>query len=209
MEILSDFYLLNENNTPVTDSNGNNTYQNRPETKAKADLERVIALSKPLPVINLFAEMYLLGLQWDWLEDYQKYVSNLSSVNAFNANLPVISIDENENNVFAQPLELPIEPTRPPKLTVDEFKAQAKAIFKNHSKLNAFEFNGVMCSVCEQDQHGWTDLMLATQTAQLLGQEFKPIPFKNENGNVVMLDTRETWDQFYLTAWAARQEFFV
>lgn len=208
MEILSDFYLLDENNTPVTGINGNNTYQNRPETKAKADLERVIALNKPLPVISIFTEMYLLGLQWDWFEDYQKYASNLSSVNVFNANLPVISIDENGDDVFASSLDLPVEPMRPLKLTVDEFKTQDKTTFKNHSKLNAFEFNGVVCSACEQDQHGWTDLMLATQTAQSLGQEFKPIPFKNENGNVVILETREMWDNFYLAGWSARQRVF-
>ena len=44
------------------------TYKQRPETKTRADLERVIALGKSKQVIEKFAELVALGEYWDWFE---------------------------------------------------------------------------------------------------------------------------------------------
>lgn len=180
----------------------------RPETKSIEALERVILLSKPLSVVDKFIALYLVGIQWDWFEAYQAYLIELEEVMLYNQNPPTAGKDEAGNNIAAEKKPLPLEPVRPPLLTVEEFKTNTPDLFRQYNKLNAFEFNGVVCSVCEADQHGWSDLMLANMTKDSLGMPYEPIPFSNENGNVVVLETREQWNAFYLAAWATREVFF-
>ena len=75
-------------------------------------------------------------------------------------------------------------------------------------KLNAFEFNGTVCSVTENDQNGWTSIDRLIEKREAAGADWQPIPFKNENGNTVVLATKEEWETFYFTAWDKRVEFF-
>lgn len=75
-------------------------------------------------------------------------------------------------------------------------------------KLNAFEFNGTVCSVTENDQNGWTSIDRLIEKREAAGAEWQAIPFKNENGNTVVLTTKEEWEAFYFTAWDKRVEFF-
>tara|TARA_B100000700_G_scaffold326029_1_gene436381 strand:- start:649 stop:1302 length:654 start_codon:yes stop_codon:yes gene_type:complete len=82
------------------------------------------------------------------------------------------------------------------------------AIYIKWRKLNAFEFNGTVCSVTENDQNGWTSIDRLIEKREAAGAEWQPIPFKNENGNTVVLATKEEWEAFYFTAWDARVAFF-
>ncbi|MBH14196.1 MAG: hypothetical protein CMF37_14885 [Leeuwenhoekiella sp.] len=89
---------------------------------------------------------------------------------------------------------------------LDYFNGDAK--YATWRKLNAFEFNGTICSVTENDQNGWTSIDRLIERREAAGAEWQPIPFKNENGNTVVLATKEEWETFYFTAWDARVAFF-
>ena len=93
----------------------------RPECKSKADLERVIALGKPLAVLEKFTAMVAIGDQWTFFDDYMKYLSDLALAEEFNADLPVIYTDEEGVETFAELRELPIEPVKP--ISVDALSA--------------------------------------------------------------------------------------
>ena len=79
--------------------------------------------------------------------------------------------------------------------------------YRHWRKMNAFEFNGVMCSVTEADQNGWTSIDRFLEKREKAGEPFVPVPFNNDNGNAVVLNTEE-WESFYNTAWLKRAEFF-
>ena len=208
MQDLEYFYQLDVNGQPVISEYGENVYREKPETKTLADLKRVISKNKGASIIDSVVDMYIKHQQWEFFDKYQEYSAELEYANRFNSSLPVIGQSEDGSNIYAEPKALPEKPVRPELLIVDEFKTQNTELFRQYNKLNAFEFNGVLCSVCEADQHGWSDLMLANMTKDSMGWPYEPIPFSNENGNKVVLSTREEWDSFYVAAWAARQEFF-
>jgi hypothetical protein len=65
-----------------------------------------------------------------------------------------------------------------------------------------------MCSVTEADQNGWASIKVLIDTILELGGDFVPVPFNNENGNVVMLATYEEYIAFILAGAAKRVEFF-
>lgn len=71
-------------------------------------------------------------------------------------------------------------------------------------KLSAYEFKGVMCSVCEDDQNGWESLSSRIKRELERGTDWRPIPFFMENGNHVVLDTLDEWESFVDAGWAAR-----
>ena len=73
------------------------------------------------------------------------------------------------------------------------------------TKLNAFEYKGVMCSVCESDQNGWESLSSRINRELNRGTQWRPIPFFMENGNYVVLDTFDEWESFVDAGWAARE----
>lgn len=72
-------------------------------------------------------------------------------------------------------------------------------------KLDAFEFKGVSCSVCESDQNGWQAIDARINTLIGRGEHFRPIPFFMENGNYVTLDTHQEWLDFVEAGWTARE----
>ena len=84
----------------------------RPEHKTVADLERVIALGKPQNVILRFAQIIADYSPWLFFDEYQDWLLECEKVNEYNANLPVIRVNEQGANVLAEPKTLPPEPVR-------------------------------------------------------------------------------------------------
>lgn len=72
-------------------------------------------------------------------------------------------------------------------------------------KLNAFEFKGISCSVCEADQNGWEVVGRRIQTLIDRGEEYRAVPFFMENGNYVTLDTHQEWLEFVDAGWSSRE----
>jgi hypothetical protein len=89
-----------------------------------------------------------------------------------------------------------------------EKAAKAAKVQASINKLIGFEFNGVMCSVTEADQNGWAAIKVLIDTILEAGGSFVPVPFKNENDNVVTLTTYENYIAFILAGAAKRAEFF-
>lgn len=130
--MLEDFYLLDEDGTPVLDDEMNNVLMSRPETKTQADLDRVIGLGKPSHVVSKFADMVALGDQWDWLESYLEWEVEVADIEEYNENLPVVALDEDGiTPVHAEPKETPLVPIRPDERTgADVLAPYARGIFK-------------------------------------------------------------------------------
>lgn len=112
-----------------------------------------------------------------------------------------------------EPIELPEYEqfkVTPVALTYEQLASMSEfsEIFRTNDKLNAFTFNGVMCSVCESDQNGWGSITTLLDLDASLGGEYEPVNFKNENGNTVTLATRDEWNAFVFAAATKRKEFF-
>lgn len=76
-------------------------------------------------------------------------------------------------------------------------------------KLNAFEFKGVTCSVCEADQNGWEVVGRRIETLINRGEEFRVVPFFMENGNYVILETHQEWLDFVDAGWSSRESILL
>ncbi|MGB2063520.1 MAG: hypothetical protein ACPHUL_00095 [Marinomonas gallaica] len=76
----------------------------------------------------------------------------------------------------------------------------------SEAKLSAYTFKGVSCSVKEADQNGWEVVNARINECLARGDEWRPIPFLMENGNVVILETHQEWDDFREAGWAARED---
>tara|TARA_Y100000780_G_scaffold186390_1_gene172910 strand:+ start:15094 stop:15720 length:627 start_codon:yes stop_codon:yes gene_type:complete len=131
------FIVLDENNEPVLNEQGLPQLRPRPATKTTQDIERLIALNKPVEVINKFAELTSLGEQWDWAQSYYDYLVAKLEVEQYNANLPEPVAHEDGTLIEAEPKPLPTEPEQPAVKTVEDVLAPyARTIFKlNRQKL--------------------------------------------------------------------------
>ena len=131
------FIALDENNEPVLNEQDLPQLRPRPATKTTQDIERLIALNKPVEVINKFAELTSLGEQWDWAQSYYDYLVAKLEVEQYNANLPEPVAHEDGTLIEAEPKPLPTEPEQPTVKTVEDVLAPyARTIFKlNRQKL--------------------------------------------------------------------------
>lgn len=102
------------------DENGELTA--RPETKSIQSLERVIALSKPDSIIELFASMVAIGEQWDWLDYYNLHLIEVSDIEHYNENLPTLV---NDDGVITEsvPRQIPEMVEQPVLRSVDDVLA--------------------------------------------------------------------------------------
>ena len=134
---ISNFIVLDENNEPVLNEQGLPQLRPRPATKTTQDIERLIALNKPVEVINKFAELTSLGEQWDWAQSYYDYLVAKLEVEQYNANLPEPLENEEGELIEPEPKPLPAEPEQPAVKTVEDVLAPyARTIFKlNRQKL--------------------------------------------------------------------------
>lgn len=81
--------------------------------KTLTDIKAMIANNRPQTAIELHTDLLAQHEQWEWLDSYNQYLSNVESVNAFNSNLPVIDYDEDKQPIIADKKELPTIPRRP------------------------------------------------------------------------------------------------
>lgn len=63
-------------------------------------------------------------------------------------------------------------------------------------KLNAFEFNGVVCSIHKKDRDGWTNISLMIREHIAEGGAFIPFTFYMENGNTLKFNSPNEWNDF-------------
>lgn len=99
------FYINNEE--------GNRVELPRPETKTLEDVKQCIYHHKgdDDSTVKLFINMYLLGIQWDWFEEYKQYLKDKTEVISWNTN----RLPDEEGNL-SEPHPLPVQPPRPNQL---------------------------------------------------------------------------------------------
>ncbi len=149
---------------------------------------------------------YIQFLQESWAK-------RCLQIDASNASIEERNLEiEEQNTAVGEGEQIPLigYQTFPPKPQPGEMAAYfaIDSSYKHWRKMNAFEFNGVMCSVTEADQNGWTSIDRFLEKREAAGEAFVPVPFNNDNGKTVVLNTAAEWDSFYATAWAKRAEFF-
>lgn len=203
-EIIGEF-IQYENDKPALNA-GLPVLAPMPVVKTTADIERLIALGKPQAVIEQFAELVSLGEQWQFAHEYIEYLAQLAKAEAHNADLPIVGKDENGDDVLAEPMALPVAPEKPSAKSIDEVLAPFKPKL---TKMAAFEFKGVQCSICEQDQNGLGAVNDRYKELRERDVEFRPFGFKLENGNVVLIDTEQDWQTFRDEFWGAREAYMM
>ncbi len=117
-----------------------------PETKSKADLERVISLSKPSRVIDAFAAMVAAGEQSEWFSEYKDYLVAVQERLELIAN-HVPELDEDDVEIpWTEPDE-PVAPTRPAIQDLVAMKAErdsAAALASFKSSRQVLIYNAVV-----------------------------------------------------------------
>ena len=119
----------------------------RPQTKTLIDVERVISNKKPDAITNSFVEMYLKGIQWDWLEKYKEWEQDCEELNAWNAefagtvshteSVRVVSgegefatVTYEDQDVLWEAKQLPDEPVRPALQTLEQWRLNNYAMLR-------------------------------------------------------------------------------
>ncbi|PAJ68352.1 hypothetical protein CJF42_26305, partial [Pseudoalteromonas sp. NBT06-2] len=57
------------------------------------------------------------GQKWQYFDEYHNYLSKLTAINDYNANLPIIGKDEHDIDIYASPKTIPDEPEAMPEYT--------------------------------------------------------------------------------------------
>lgn len=202
----------------------------KPETKSLADVERVSArhLGKRPDIVDKFITMYLEGLQWDWLTNYQEYLVALDLVIVWNdqnagklistkevyVGMTEPTLEEYQAGIVSEAIyetveeyysakALPKEPFRPPVLTVEEWKAadtNYAKLSREASMLAGVEFEGVMCSATAEDMWGLGSVVDWIRAGSTTN-------FKFGNGNILVLSP-DNIDDFQVTWIPFRASFF-
>ncbi len=146
------FITLDVDGSPVLNEQGVPILLPRPDTKTTDDVERLIALGKPIQVIQKFAELVVLGKQWNWAEEYQEYLIIKSQIEEHNRSLPDPVRGDDGQLVYEDPLPLPEDPEDLPSYTVEDvLNPYAITLFKNNREqlvadsvveVNGFSFDG-------------------------------------------------------------------
>lgn len=168
------YIILNENGEPALNENGLPQLKARPATKAVQDIERLIALNKPVGVISKFAELVSLGEQWDWAQSYHAYLIECQSVDEYNSNLPPPIEDGEGEVVEVSKKEMPQEPLQPEVKTVDDVLAPyARTIYKmdRQQKLDSLtvEVDGMIFDGDEDSQNRMSRAAFSMSDDDLIG----------------------------------------
>jgi hypothetical protein len=203
---LSYFYQKNEDGIVLLDGEQNPLLR-KPITKDIAALQAQIAKGAPINTINRFCSGVIELVQWRWFDEYNEHLLNLVEVSEFNANLPVISQDEN-GDVLAEAKALPTEPIRPDLLTLEEFNDANKSLFDSYSKKKGVEINGYQVSLNKDNSDGLVSIKTGYD---LVGDAIFPTNFiaDNVSGTVsIKLKNLEEFTSFALQFLAARNALF-
>lgn len=207
---LIEFIVLDEEQIPILNEEGLPQLRPRPDTKTEQDIELLILLSKPMTVVNMFAELVSLGEQWDWAQDYFDYLVELDKVNEYNANLPEPIENDDGTTAEVEPKPLPTEPLRPEVRTVEQVLAPYQ---RKLTKMAGIEIKGVNVSLNETNQNGLSALKSAFDLATEFDAQaqFFPIKFNAETATgeqVVELVDEAEFKQFGLQFILARKAYF-
>lgn len=181
----------------------------RPQTTSLTELKQMIKEGRPSRAISLHKQFVINGIHWNL---YDKHMEEVAKVEAENQEITEWNDTlEQWNLENPEDLREPKELKELPILSFTETTSvdgMISDVLKSQSKLSAFEFKGISCSATEADQNGWGSIAMLIDIAEGQGIPFEPVNFKNENGNMVTLETKAEWLDFVLTGANARKEYF-
>lgn len=96
-----------------------------------------------------------------------------------------------------------------PQAELDAIAAEQAKQTERQSKLNAFTFKNVSCSVNESDQNGWETVNARVKRLVASGEAWRDFPFFMDNGNYVMIESESEWDAFVEAGWQAREAIMM
>lgn len=145
-------FIQYENKKPVLNSEGLPTLATSRVFRTVEDLKDLIQRNSPQHVIELFAKDASEAEQWQFARQYIEYLKQLTIIKSHNLDLPVIDVDENGNDVLAEPMPLPDPPKKPVLKSVDEFlEPFEREIFK---KLRADNVANIKVTVDDMEFDG-------------------------------------------------------
>jgi len=96
-----------------------------------------------------------------------------------------------------------------PQAELDAIAAEQAKQTERQSKLNAYTFKNVSCSVNESDQNGWETVNARVKRLVASGEAWRDFPFFMDNGNYVMIESEAEWDAFVEAGWQAREAIMM
>lgn len=121
--------------------------------------------------------------------------------------------DGNEYDSWAKYCELrdngtiTVQPV--PQAELDAIAAEQAKQTERQSKLNAYTFKNVSCSVNESDQNGWETVNARVKRLVASGEAWRDFPFFMDNGNYVLIESEAEWDAFVEAGWQAREAIMM
>ena len=204
---LSYFHQKDANGDVILNGDGGGLLR-EPKTKQLASLEVQINQGADTKTIDRFCNGIIELEQWDWLDSYNNCLTELAAVEAFNADLPVIGVDEDGVDIYAEAKESPVEPIRPTLQTLEGFKTLHAELFASYGKRQGIEIDGVSVSLNKDNSDGLVSIHTAYA---LVGDALFPTNFiaDNASGTVsIPLADYTEFTAFALQFLAARGEFF-
>lgn len=98
--------------------NGEGLLRQPKDLKTTEDLKRVSLKSRPTAQLEYVAARVVEFLQWEWFNSYLLWAELEADKEDFNRNLPTIGYEENNEPIYAEPIEYTEEPTQPELLDV-------------------------------------------------------------------------------------------
>jgi len=148
--------------------------------KNEGDLKDLIAQNVKQSAIEGHADLIAQAEQWTWLKSYQEHQIAIAVLEQYNANLPIIGLDESEEPILSEPKELPILKPRPVLRTgkdildslnyyTDKFKAERSiAVESIKVTVDDMEFDGD-----ETSQTRMARAILGMKEADILATKWK------------------------------------
>ena len=96
-----------------------------------------------------------------------------------------------------------------PQAELDAIAAEQAKQTERQSKLNAYTFKNVSCSVNESDQNGWETVNARVKRLVASGEAWRNFPFFMDNGNYILIESEAEWDAFVEAGWQAREAIMM
>jgi len=154
------------------------------------DIKKLILDNRKVEAVELHANTLAESEQWTWFKAYQDHQIAIDDVEQYNANLPIIGHNENEQPILAEPKELPLLRPRPSLRTgkdildslnyyTDKFKAERTRQVKNITS----EVEGVVLDGDEESQTRLTRAVVVMLAQKFIAIE-QTITAANDNADI-------------------------
>ncbi|SFD14180.1 hypothetical protein [Pseudoalteromonas denitrificans] len=204
------------------------TFKTRPNTKSIEDLQRVLSLNKPEPVVKAFANLVALEQVWRWWDDYIINCHDIALVQNDNIDnaTKIANIEGNVDDLSEAKVKgeikvkselqvkskaIPDEISPCPALKTPEQVLANTLGYKTWLKAQGVKINDLSLSVDETNQNGIAAVLKGIELAKKHSQNIFPINFNAQTpkGNqTISFKNQDEFELFALQFMKERQSFF-